>query len=92
MYPELLKILSILSPKAKLYLFGLGIIAYLGTNGFMAYNASKNGQGFENSLLRIKITPKEQEIRMPNDATPPIQAADHAAATPAVEAVDGTVV
>ena len=88
---ELLKILSNLSPKAKLCLAGIGIVAYLGLNGFMAYNASKNGQGFENSILRIKIMPKEQEKTHTAQAVSQ-QAAVQVTAAPKAKTAAGTAV
>jgi len=88
---EIMKLVATLSPKAKLCLAGILITSYLGVNYAMAYHASKNGQGFENSFLRIKITPKGQEGQA--SAVNPTPSAPHqSTAAPAVQPVDGAVV
>ena len=88
---EIMKLVASLSPKAKLCLAGILITGYLGVNYAMACHASKNGLGFENSFLRIKITPKGQDVQAPV-VNPTPSTPQQSTATSAVQPVDGAVV
>ena len=88
---EIMKFIATLSPKAKLCLAAFLITGYLGVNYGMAYHASKNGLGFENNFLRIKITPKGQDEQAPV-VNPSPASPQQSTAPSAVQPAEGAVV